>query len=88
MDKIKASALFEMLKGKSIDGYCISKLINNGKSAAVFLGVSGETKVAVKIFDKDIIEQYGDKAQIARIEREITLKGINTPILYPSFPAE
>ena len=81
MDKTKAGVLFDALKGKSIDGYEVSELINNGKSAAVFLGIRGEEKVAIKVFDKEIIEQYGDKTQIARIEREITLKGINHPNL-------
>ncbi len=79
MDYVKAQALFERLKGKVIGDWEIQSYKNHGKSAAVFLGIGGKCPVAVKIFDDELIEKYGDQTQIARIERELTLVGKNHP---------
>jgi serine/threonine protein kinase len=79
MDNIKAAELEATLKGKSIGGWKIINLINNGKSAAVFRATDGSKTVALKIFDDELIEKYGDDTQIARIDRELTLIGHNHP---------
>lgn len=79
MDSVKAQILLEKLKGKTIGTWEIQSYKNHGKSAAVFLGSDGKNTVAVKIFDEELIEKYGDKTQIARIERELTLVGKSHP---------
>lgn len=70
MDLVKAHELEALLKGRAIDGWVIEKYVNHGKSAAVFAGRKGGDVAAVKIFDRELIEKYGDKVQLARIQRE------------------
>ena len=81
MDKVKANELSEKLTGQMINGWRVEKLINFGKSAAVFKAQNNETSefAALKVFDDDLIEKYGDDAQIARIERELDLIGQSHP---------
>jgi eukaryotic-like serine/threonine-protein kinase len=81
MDKVKAQLLEEILAGKTIQAWTIRSLISNGKSAAVFLADGPEGEVAVKIFDTELINRYGDGTQIARIEREQQLVGKSHPNL-------
>lgn len=79
MDLVKAKELEATLKGKEVAGCMIHSLIDFGKSAAVFRGMRGDEIVAAKIFDNELIEKYGDSAQLARIERELDLIGHNHP---------
>lgn len=81
MDNIKAQDLFEQLNGKEINGWTVKELVNFGKSAAVFKAEKADSSefAALKIFDDELIEKYGDQAQIARIERELTLVGKSHP---------
>lgn len=74
MDIIKARDLLTKLQGKIIDNIIIHDLINNGKSAAVFLGQKDNNNYAIKIFDNDLIERYGVEIQQYRIELELKLK--------------
>ncbi len=85
MDHIKANELETELKGQSIDGWTVESLINHGKSAAVFLARKGNDKAAVKVFDDELIEKYGDKTQLARIDRELTLVGREHPNMVKLF---
>lgn len=81
MDRVKALEIEKKLKGQTLQEWQISSLINFGKSAAVFRGTNlmdGST-VAIKIFDDELIEKYGDTAQIKRIERELELVGRSHP---------
>lgn len=79
MDKVKASAWEEDLRGKEVGGCVIESLIDFGKSAAVFKATRNAAPVALKIFDDELIERYGDKTQLARIGRELTLVGKSHP---------
>jgi eukaryotic-like serine/threonine-protein kinase len=79
MDKVKAAAWEADLTGKEIAGCTIGSLIDHGKSAAVFKATRNGEVVALKIFDDEIIERYGDKTQLARIDRELTLIGKEHP---------
>ena len=64
------------LIGKSISNYTIIEYINCGKSAKVFKGIDkNNNTVAIKIFNNDLIEKYGSKIQLNRINKEISLKG-------------
>lgn len=79
MDELKAQAWETNLKGKAIAGWRVVSLIDNGKSAAVFRAEGLSGTVALKIFDDEIIERYGDKTQLQRIARELTLVGKKHP---------
>ena len=79
MDRVKAELWEGHFKGQTVAGCSIETLIDFGKSAAVFRGRRGAELVAVKIFDDELIERYGDKTQLARIDRELTLVGKSHP---------
>jgi eukaryotic-like serine/threonine-protein kinase len=76
MDGIKAKELAQQLEGKVFAGFQVIKLLNNGKSAAVFRAQDTSGKLcALKIFDSELVEKYGAAIQIDRIQREVGLKG-------------
>lgn len=75
MDREKALALLSKLEGKCVGSWIIRDFIDNGKSAAVYRASSSSEVVALKIFDDELIERYGDHTQIERIERELELVG-------------
>lgn len=79
MDSAKAHVIEKELKGTIVGGWTIVELINNGKSAAVFKAVKGKNEAALKIFDDELIAKYGDTVQLARIERELSLRGKGHP---------
>jgi eukaryotic-like serine/threonine-protein kinase len=81
MDEVKAKDLESRLAGTRIEGWTIDRLVGFGKSAAVFRAGSAEGPVAIKIFDDELIERYGDATQFARIERERSLIGRHHPNL-------
>jgi serine/threonine protein kinase len=54
----------------------IVKLLNNGKSAAVFKAVDADNRpVALKIFDNEFLKRFGFDVQLKRINQEVDLKG-------------
>jgi hypothetical protein len=75
VDAEKAKSLTDRLLGKTLDGWIIEGYKNHGKSAAVFQGQKAGQTAAVKVFDTELIERYGDQAQLARIRRELELRG-------------
>jgi eukaryotic-like serine/threonine-protein kinase len=79
MDLAKAEFLAEKLVGKQVGGWEVKKLKDHGKSAAVFLAENDTATAAVKVFDDELIERFGDKVQLARIDRELTLVGKHHP---------
>jgi serine/threonine protein kinase len=82
MDSYKAKRLESLLRGKQISSYRIIELINNGKSAAVFKSMGSNNKLyAIKIFDNELVEQFGHEIQETRITQEIGLKGHQIPNL-------
>ncbi|WP_292096359.1 protein kinase, partial [Mesorhizobium sp.] len=79
MDFVRARLLEDQLKGTMIGEWTIVRLIDHGKSAAVFEATNAAKQAAVKVFDKELIERFGDKTQLARIKREVSLKGRGHP---------
>ena len=79
MDKVKAELWESNFKGTVVAGCLVEGLIDFGKSAAVFRARRDKELVALKIFDDELIERYGDKVQLARIDRELTLVGRSHP---------
>lgn len=94
VDGVKAKDWEKKFRGQSIHGWTIISLIDHGKSAAVFKAVSDSAgqPAALKIFDDELIQRYGDETQIKRIERELSLRGKKHPnmveILDGGFHAE
>lgn len=85
MDKLKSLELEKQIKGQSIGGFKVLKLINNGKSAAVFKAEKDGVFFALKIFDNDLVERFGHEIQTKRIEQEIALKNHSIPNLVKIF---
>jgi eukaryotic-like serine/threonine-protein kinase len=81
VDPVKAKDLESKLRGHDVGGFSIESLIDHGKSAAVFRARGPGGFFAVKIFDDELIEKYGDRTQLKRIERELTLVGHDHPNL-------
>ncbi|WP_082731111.1 MULTISPECIES: protein kinase domain-containing protein [unclassified Sphingomonas] len=81
MDRAKATGIFRELHGQEISGWSITKLLDNGKSAAVFRGEKEGAEAAIKIFDTDLINRFGDDALMARSEREKKLINHDHPHL-------
>jgi len=81
VDKVKAKEWEEKFRGQTIEGWTIDSLIDHGKSAAVFKAVSDSTQkpAALKIFDDELIQRYGDETQLKRIGRELGLIGKHHP---------
>jgi serine/threonine-protein kinase RIO1 len=57
LDDVKATTLAGNLVGQQLDGWTIEKLIDHGKSAAVFSANKNSQLAAVKIFDTELIER-------------------------------
>ncbi|EJN07135.1 protein kinase family protein [Bradyrhizobium sp. YR681] len=79
MDSAKAKEWEDRFRGKTIESWTIESLIDHGKSAAVFRATGKDGLVALKIFDDEIIQRYGDETQLGRIKRELTLLGKKHP---------
>jgi serine/threonine protein kinase len=62
--------------GLSLNGWKVESYINSGKSAHVFRGSKGSLQAAIKIFDPEIIEKFGEASERERINRELTLIGV------------
>lgn len=75
MDSTKAKDWEHRFRGKKILTWTVKSLIDNGKSAAVFLAEDENGPVAIKVFDDELVKRYGGDLQIARIERELSLVG-------------
>lgn len=81
MDKSYAKALSRSVKGKTCNGWVIGDYINCGKSAIVLHGEKNGTQGAIKIFDPELVKRFGADVQRQRIEREISLVGLDHPHL-------
>jgi serine/threonine protein kinase len=81
MDTIIAKRIESELVGREVGDWQIEGRLDQGKSAVVFRASSSGGAAAVKVFDPEMVELYGKKAQIARIERELQLKGKHHPNL-------
>lgn len=73
------------LTNQKIGDWLICEYINCGKSALVFRAEGRGKIAAIKIFDPEIVETFGDKQQLKRIEREKSLIGHSHPNLIEIF---
>jgi serine/threonine-protein kinase RIO1 len=63
----RTKRLIEEWIGLSLNGWKVESYINSGKSALVFRGSKGSVQAAIKIFDPEIIEKFGEAAAAANI---------------------
>ncbi len=70
------------LKGRQLSGWTIGDPAGPpGKSAIVLQATRGDQQAALKVFDRELVERFGAKVQLARIERSLSLKGQRHPNL-------
>jgi len=81
MDSVIAKRIAKELVGHEVSDWQIIAQVNIGKSAIVFKASRQNEIAAVKIFDPEMVERYGKATQLARIDRELSLKGKHHPNL-------
>lgn len=86
MDDARAKRMSQELISHDVGGWTLIDYINCGKSALVFKAKDSAGRLAaVKIFDPEIIDRYGDQKQLERINREKSLIGKSHPNLIEIF---
>lgn len=76
MHQARAEGMAEDLAGKSLDGFRLEELVGFGKTALVMRAQRKDypNDVAVKIFDPELVDKFGEAAREERIRRELTLR--------------
>lgn len=75
MDSVQAKGFMAQLEGLTLGGWSIIGSYGFGKSAVVMKGEKSGIIGAVKVFHPELVERYGKKAQLERIDREKSLIG-------------
>lgn len=83
MDPVRAKAMTEELRGKTVGGWTVVDLAGQGKSAVVFEATRAGTTGALKVFDRELVERFGKDVQMRRLHRELRLVGQDHPNLVP-----
>lgn len=85
MDNARAKRTATNLKGKTLGEWTVGDYIGSGKSALVLHTDGLNKRGAIKVFDPEIVETYGDSKQLERIRRERSLIGTVHPNLIKIF---
>lgn len=80
MDRVTANQYKQTFQDTFVGGYELGEVLGNGKSAIVFRAKDNPGAV-VKIFERELVERFGQDAQQERINREKTLVGHEHPHL-------
>jgi eukaryotic-like serine/threonine-protein kinase len=75
MDRTRALRMAAELKGRSLAGWLIADLVDNGKSALALTAAKNGKTCILKVFDPEIVERYGLDVQRERVSRERALIG-------------
>lgn len=81
MNTIRAKRIAKELNGKTVGGWTVLDYIDNGKAAVILKAVKGKETAVLKIFDRELIERFGKKTQLIRVQREKRLIGKSHPNL-------
>jgi serine/threonine protein kinase len=81
MDRVRAENMAQDLLKGPIGGWIPQRLIGNGKSALVLYATRDDAVAALKVFDPELVQRYGEEKQMARIDRERRLIGKEHPNL-------
>ncbi len=76
VDPARAKAMVDELRGKTVGGWTVKSLRGNGKSAVVFVAERGDEIAALKVFDRELVERFGRDVQLERLNRELSLRGV------------
>ena len=88
MDDVTAKLYEDRFKGTRIDEWEIERLLDSGKSAAVFLAHSKGQDFAIKVFDLETVKRYGYEVQRHRLENELSLRDTAFRTLWKSSAGE
>lgn len=75
MDRARADRFFAELRHEEVSGWTVLDMLGNGKSAVVFRAEKQGKSCALKIFDPELVERFGEDVQLERVRRELLLKG-------------
>src|SRR5437016_3690201 len=75
MDKTLAARMAGKIVGTEVGGWRAQELLGSGKSALVLRAERNGQVAALKVFDPDLTEKYGEAVQLGRIAREQRLVG-------------
>jgi serine/threonine protein kinase len=81
MDRVRAQRLAQELTDKTVGGWTVRRYLGNGKSAVVLEAERAGAVGALKLFDPDIVERYGEPQQLDRISLEVGLRDVSYPHL-------
>lgn len=76
MDPVHAKAMVDELRGKTIGGWTVKEFAGHGKSAVVFEAERDGEIGALKVFDRELVERFGADVQRKRLDRELSLRGV------------
>jgi serine/threonine protein kinase len=75
MDSAIAARMRDEIVGSEVGGWRATEFLGAGKSALVLKAEKAGQIAALKVFDPDLINKYGEATQLGRIEREKRLIG-------------
>lgn len=79
MDSARAKRMTKELLSTSIGGWKLLELSGAGKSAIIFRASKGGAIGAIKVFDPELVERFGEAVQKERVRRELAIKGKKHP---------
>jgi eukaryotic-like serine/threonine-protein kinase len=81
MDTARTTSYIAEFTGQVIGGWAVLDYVDAGKSAIVFKSTDGTNPCILKVFDRELVERFGEEAQAERVRRELTLIGKSHPNL-------
>ncbi len=87
MTPVKARILEGKLRGTRVGSFTIIRLLDSGKTAAVFEAESENGQVAVKIYDPDLLEELGLERELKRLEMQLRLREYPHPNIVECYEA-
>jgi len=81
MDAARTKSYIAEFSGQEIGGWPVLDYVGAGKSAIVFKSTDGIATRILKVFDRELVERFGEEAQAERVRRELTLVGKSHPNL-------
>ena len=81
MDATRAHLMEKEFAGQSLAGWTLGNLLGWGKSGVVFQAEREGSSAAFKVFDRELVDRFGEKTQLSRLQRELSLVGERHPNL-------
>lgn len=71
MDPVQARVMAGELSGNEVGGWLSKELIDSGRSALVLKAEKADRVVAIKVFDRELVQRCGAAAQLEQIRRQL-----------------